>query len=367
MPRGVHNSAFLISAFVTFLGGCGGGGGGGIQPPPPQPDFTIGLSTTAVSIAQGSSSSPVSVTVTGLNGFSGNVQVTLSGVPAGVTSNPASPFSVSTEQAISVIIGASPNAATGQFNISAQASSGSLSHSAPLSLTIQIAVALNLPRSTFLRNDSVAAVDTPSGDPPRRQIVYDGTGKRFFVANPAMNRVEVYADPNPALQSAIDAPGASSVDLSSDGTTLWVGTNTEELVAVSTVNLQVIARYPMAGLSPIPGAVFNRPREALALATSKLALRLRQSSARESLLALWDPASNTATDLTSRAPAVFQNGLGVMVRSGDRTRLLAAANDSTGEAVVLDGNGNVVAGLKCWARGMSCVSLQIPTAAALPR
>ena len=344
MPRGVHNSIFVILAFVIFLGGCGGGGGGGTQPPPPQPDFTIGISTTAVSITQGSSSAPVSVSVTGLNGFSGSVQVTLSGVPAGVTSNPASPFSVGTGQAVSVIIGASPNAATGQFAISAQATSGSLSHSAPFSLTIQSAVALNLPRSTFLRNDSVAAVDTPSGEPRRRQIIYDATGKRFFVANPAMNRVEVYADANPSLQSVIDAPGASSVDLSSDGATLWVGTNTEELLAISTSNLQVSARYPIAGLSPIPGAVFNRPKEALALAGGKLALRLRQSAASESLLALWDPVPNATTDLTPRAPAVFQNGLGVVVRSADRTRLLAAANDSSGEAVVLDGNGNVVGG-----------------------
>jgi hypothetical protein len=344
MPRGVHNSAFLITAFVIFHGGCGGGGGGGTQPPPPQPDFTIGLSTTTVNITQGSSSAPVSVTVTGLNGFSGSVQVTLSGVPAGVTSNPASPFSVSTGQAASVIIGASPNAATGQFNMSAKASSGSLSHSAPFSLTIQAGAAQNLPRSTFLRNDSVAAMDTPSGEPRRRQVVYDATGKRFFVANPAMNRVEIYADANPSLQSMIDVPGASSVDLSSDAATLWVGGNTEELLAISTSSLQVSARYPMAGLSPIPGVVFNRPREALTLGSGKLALRLRQSTASESLLALWDPSSNTATDLTSRAPAVFQSGLGAMVRSGDRTRLLAAANDSSGEAVVLDGNGNVAGG-----------------------
>jgi hypothetical protein len=344
MPRGVHNSIFLILPFVIFLGGCGGGGGGGTQPPPPQPDFTIGLSTTTVSITQGSSSAPLSVSVTGLNGFSGSVQVTLSGVPAGVISNPASPFSVSTGQAVSVVIGASPNAATGQFTMSAQATSGSLSHSAPFSLTIQSALALNQPRSTFLRNDSVAAVDTPTGEPQRRQLVYDSSGKRFFVANPAMNRVEVYADANPSLQSVIDAPGASSVDLSSDGATVWVGTNTEELLAISTSNLQVSARYPMAGLSPIPGTVFNRPREALALASGQVALRLRQSSASESLLSLWNPASNTATDLTPRAPAVFQNGLGVMVRSADRTRLLAAANDSSGEAVVLDGNGNVAGG-----------------------
>jgi len=223
MPRGVHNSTFLIPAFAIFLSGCGGGGGGGTQPPPPQPDFAIGLSASTISIAQGSSSAPVNVTVTGLNGFSGSVQVTLSGEPAGVTSNPGSPFSVSAGQPVSVIIGASPNAATGQFNLSAQGTSGSLSHSAAFSLTVQSGVVLNLPRSVFLRNDSVAAIDSPSGEPRRRQIVYDTVGKRFFVANSAMNRVEVYADSNPGLQSVVDAPGASSVDLSVDGATLWVG------------------------------------------------------------------------------------------------------------------------------------------------
>jgi hypothetical protein len=342
MPRGAHNSSSLISALAIFLGGCGGGGGGGTQPPPPQPDFAIAFSTPTLSIVQGTSSAPVSISVTGSNGFSGSVQVILSGVPAGVASNPASPFSLSAGQPVPVIIGASPSAATGQYAISAQATSGSLSHSAPLSLTIQAAVVLNLPRSAFLRNDSVAAMDTPLGEPRRRQIVFDAAGNRFFVANPAMNRVEVYADANPGLLAEIDVPGASSVDLSADGATLWVGTVTEEVDAVSTASLQAIARYPMVGLSPIPGIVFNRPTEVLPLAGGKLALRLRQSAASEALLALWDPASNSATDLTSLAPAVFQNGLGVMARSGDRTRLLAAANDASGEAAVFDGNGNVV-------------------------
>src|SRR5260221_9271738 len=171
MPRGVDNTACLITAFVIFLPGCGGGGGGGTQPPPPQLDFTISLSTTAVTIAQGSSSEPVNVSVNGVNGFSGSVQVTLSGMPGGVTSNPASPFSVSTGQPVSVIVGASASAATGQFNISAQATSGSLSHSTALSLNLPSRVVVNLPRSTFLRNDSVPAMDIPSGEPRRRQIV----------------------------------------------------------------------------------------------------------------------------------------------------------------------------------------------------
>ncbi len=344
MRAGVHSPAFVLGALLIFAEGCGGGGGGGTQTPPLQPDFAIAFSTAAISLSQGNASAPLTVSVSGLNGFSGSVQVVLSGIPSGVTTAPVSPFSIAAGQSVSVIFGAAPTAATGEFNLSAQGSSGALSHSAPLSLTIQSGAASNLSRSSFLPNDSVPAIDAPAGEPRRRQIVFDPKGGRFFVANPAMNRVEVYSDPSPSLLAAIDAPGASSVDLSSDAATLWVGTNTEELLAVNTASLQVKARYPMVGLSPIPGVVFNRPTEAIGLASGKVALRLRQSSASESLLALWDPASNTATDLTSTAPAVFQNGLGVMVRSGDRTRLLAAANDVSGEVVVLDSSGNAIAG-----------------------
>ena len=344
MRAGVHSPAFVLGALLIFAEGCGGGGGGGTQTPLLQPDFAIAFSTAAIRLSQGNASAPLTVSVSGLNGFSGSVQVGLSGIPSGVTTAPVSPFSIAAGQSVSVIFGAAPTAATGEFNLSAQGSSGALSHSAPLSLTIQSGAASNLSRSSFLPNDSVPAIDAPAGEPRRRQIVFDPNGGRFFVANPAMNRVEVYSDPSPSLLAAIDAPGASSVDLSSDAATLWVATNTEELLAVNAASLQVKARYPMVGLSPIPGVVFNRPTEAIGLASGKVALRLRHSSASESLLALWDPASNTATDLTSTAPAVIQNGLGVMVRSGDRTRLLAAANDVSGEVVALDSSGNVVAG-----------------------
>src|SRR5258708_7124729 len=133
MPRGVHNSTVLVSGFVIFLSGCGGGGGGGTQPPPPQPDFTIGLSTSTVNIAQGSSSAPVSVIVNGLNGFSGSVQVTLSGVPAGVTSNPASPFSVSSGQAVAAKIGPRPNPPARPFNAPPRPPTGLLAPTPPLS------------------------------------------------------------------------------------------------------------------------------------------------------------------------------------------------------------------------------------------
>jgi IPT/TIG domain-containing protein len=43
------------------------------------------------------------------------------------------------------------------------------------------------------------------------------------------------------------------------------------------------------------------------------------------LLALWDPALNSLTDLTPAAPAVFPQGVGVLARSGDRSKVLAGA------------------------------------------
>jgi hypothetical protein len=79
--------------------------------------------------------------------------------------------------------------------------------------------------------------------------------------------------------------------------------------------------------------------------TGELFVRLHQPSVAQWLLALWDPASNVFyTNLTTSAPSVFQNGLGVMARSGDHSRLFAGANDTSGEAVLFDSSGNVLAG-----------------------
>jgi hypothetical protein len=295
-------------------------------------------------VAQGSASSPVNVSITPQNGFSASVQVSLADLPAGVTTNPAMPFSVSAGQSVPLLFGASSNTSTGQFSVTAQGSSGSLSHSVGLTLSIQSVAPVNLSRTGYAENDSVSSVDSPPGEPRRRQIVYDSANQRFYVANGAMNRVEVFTAANPTLQATIDAPGASSIDLSTDDKTMWVGTGLEQILAVDTGSLQVKARYPVAGLKPVPGVVFIRPTEVLALASGEALVRLRQASVSQALLALWDPSSNSFTDLTSRAPALFQNGVGVLARSGDHSRVLAAANDSTGELAIFDSNGNLFFG-----------------------
>jgi hypothetical protein len=254
MRRYIRSVQALVFAVALLAAACGGGGGGGgIQPPPPLPDFVLGLSPGTVSLTQGSASSPATISVTPQNGFSDSVQVTFKNLPAGVTTNPAAPFSVPAGQSVSVLFGASSDTLAGQFNATAQGASGSLTHLEAFSLAIHAVSPANLPRTTYVENDSLALLDSPQGEPRRRHLVYDSANQKFYVANCAMNRVEVYAAGSPALQTTLDAAGAASVDLSPDGKTLWIATGLEEILAAGTATLQVKVRYPSPVSLPFPG------------------------------------------------------------------------------------------------------------------
>jgi hypothetical protein len=295
---------------------------------------------------QGVTSSALSISVSGQNGFNGVVQVTLGRLPGGVLSNPVSPFSVAANTSVPVVLGAAANAPTGNFNVAVQATSNALSHSANLALVVQAGIPSGLPRTGYVRTDSIATADDPPGEPRHRRIAYDPANKHLFVANRARNRVEVFSAVDETRIGQISVPGASSTDLSADGSTVWVGTSLEEIVAIDTTSLQVKGRYAMLGISPTLNVIFDRPVEVLALSNGKEAVRLRQPESTEALLALWDPVANKLTNLMPAAPSLFPNGVGVgaIARTGGRTKILVAANDASGEIGVFDANGAIVAG-----------------------
>jgi hypothetical protein len=348
LRQGVPISIFVLLPAVCA--GCGGGGGSAngsanVQPPPPpSSDFSITLSSNSLSLSQGATAPPLSISINGQNGFTGAAQVTLAGFPTGVVSNPAGPLNIVSGANAPIVLSATPTAATGSFTITARGISGSLSHSATLALAVQPAIAASFPRTGYARTDAVAALDDPPGEARHRRIAYDAANKRIFVANRAMNRVEVFSTSDQTRLPPIAVPGASSTDLSLDGATLWIGTITEQAVAIDTATLKVKSRYSITPLTPIPNSVFNRPEELLAMSSGKIMMRLRQSAAAQSLLALWDPAANIVTNLTSTAPALFQSGLGAMARTGDHTKIFVAANDASGESAIFDANGSVIAG-----------------------
>lgn len=344
--RGRSVPELLLALGSLGFFGCGGGSSSTqtIPPPPPQPDFSIGFSQNSVNVQQGATSAAVNVSVNALNGYAGTVQVTLSGLPAGVVSSPASPFSVAAGSSVSLLFSAASDAGTGNFTVTATGVGGSLSHPANLGLSIQAGLAANLPRTTFARTDSAPAMDDPSGEPHHRHLVYDPGHQLVFLANRAMNRVDIFSSATADRVGQVSLPGASSADLSLDGSTVWVGTVTEQVAAIDTSSLQIKARCEIAGLQPLPNILFDRPEELLALANGGMMLRLRQSQTAEALLALWNPTLNSLTNLTSTEPQLFQNGLGAMARTGDHSKVLVAASDTSGELALYDANGNVLAG-----------------------
>lgn len=103
-----------------------------VNPSAPAPNFSLSASPTSLSITQGASGTD-SVSVTALNGFTGSVALSASGLPAGVTAsfNPASTTSSST-----LTLTASSTATTGPATVTITGTSGSLTHTATLNLTV---------------------------------------------------------------------------------------------------------------------------------------------------------------------------------------------------------------------------------------
>jgi hypothetical protein len=96
------------------------------------------LSPNGLTITDGTAGAPTSVTATAVNGFTGTVTVAITGLPSGVTATPAT-LNLTPGTAQSATLAASSTAAAGSSTITFTGASGSLTHSAPLALTVQAA------------------------------------------------------------------------------------------------------------------------------------------------------------------------------------------------------------------------------------
>ena len=114
-----------------------------VQSQPSNPDFTINSNPTSLTISQ-SGSGTTSVTLNSLNGFSGIVNLTASVSPSGPQPS-VNPTSVSVSaggSASSTLTVSTPSGyystpvAQGNYAVNVTASSGSLHHSTPVSLTV---------------------------------------------------------------------------------------------------------------------------------------------------------------------------------------------------------------------------------------
>jgi hypothetical protein len=119
-------------------------------PPPAEPDFSLAVTPASLSLTVGAAGQPVQLTATALNGFTGTASVALSGLPAGVTANPAS-LSLTPGTPQSVTLTAGNSAQPGSASVVFTGTSGALSHTAPLALTVATAAGVNV---TTYHNDN---------------------------------------------------------------------------------------------------------------------------------------------------------------------------------------------------------------------
>jgi len=107
--------------------------------PPPTPDFTISVSPSSATI-RGGQAGNFGITVVSSGGFASPVSLTLSGQPAGVTgaftpSSVTPPSGGSATSTLAVNVGATTT--TGSYILTITGTSGSLSHQASVTLTVQ--------------------------------------------------------------------------------------------------------------------------------------------------------------------------------------------------------------------------------------
>ncbi|MGA7157192.1 MAG: hypothetical protein WBY53_10110 [Acidobacteriaceae bacterium] len=98
-------------------------------------DFSLGISPTSLTLTTGALGQTTAVTATAVNGFTGTVSVSVSGLPTGVTVTPTT-LALAPGTPQNLTLTAAANATTGSASVTITGVSGTLSHSATLALTV---------------------------------------------------------------------------------------------------------------------------------------------------------------------------------------------------------------------------------------
>jgi IPT/TIG domain len=291
------------------------------------PDFSFSAAPSSLTLGIGGSQT-VTVSANGLNGFTGNISVSVSGAPAGVTATPAT-FSLTPGTQHPVTVTAAASAKAGSATLTFQGTSGTLSHNAQTSLTLAVGVTAAHPpiRPRYLRTNSFYDSFTMSIDRIHFSA-YDAAHKQFFVANPFQNEIDVFDAVQEIETARIPVPTAWGLDVSPLNGSLYAGTLIGDVYQISTATLTITKRY----LSVSIGTSGFVATTALVLSDGRLAL---QGPAGGILgvdgygsSAVWDPVTNSLDGEGGSVCNVFNEG--AIAISGDRTRVLVTTVDEGG-------------------------------------
>lgn len=302
------------SLFMPSLSSCGGHSLEQGTSSGQVPGFSISISPLNQSVDTGESAT-LALSVNAVNGFNQTIQVSVAGLPSGVTSSPASPFSMTTAGQ-SITLTAASSAATGSSTLTFDASGGGVSSSVQASISVvQGPPGLPDDRTSLVRTD-----DTPGA------VIYDPAHQLIFASAPDLNCVDVIPIATQQVSKCIPVSGAFGLSLSADGTQVLVGTEVGAVDWIDTASLRVVRRdfVPEIPKSQFgPGFAFAAPVQAFQAASGKVLLfsapnccslgTFIQSTAFE-----WDPVAGTTTVRPD------SGGGGLVSTTLDHSKLLVA-------------------------------------------
>jgi hypothetical protein len=290
----------------------------------------------------------VTVGVTAQNGFSSQVNLTISGMPAGVTANP-SEFTLSPGSQQSVVIAASLTATAASSTLAVTGTAGSLRHSGQIGLQISTSQG-PLPAAARIR---YIQTDTQWDATffnffPQVLILYHSKTHRFFVSDTYLNQVVVIDARTETIIARIPVPGAFGGDISPDQSTIYMGTQVGDLYEIDPVAMAVKARIPALQIGPTGFATY----EVQVMGDGRLALLGGEGGIPAvdgfSYLAIWNPVSNALLlPGSAGAPSgcASQDHIIGFRLTADRSKVLLGSGVSTGALCAYDpttGNQAVV-------------------------
>jgi len=309
---------------------------------PPRPDFTLSVDPTTQSVSIISSGS-VTLSATALDGFSSQIGVQVTGVPSGVSVSPAS-FTLLPGSQQKVTISTIPVAASANQTVSFTGVSGSLTHTAQLSLSVTAVSGQPPVRTRYVRTDATTQY---FGWINQHWIVYDPVTARYFVTDPSSNQVIVIDGASQTKLGTIGVPGAFGIDETPDHSTVYVGTQIGDVYTIDPVRMTVTNRYMASKIGP-SGYPVN---SALVLSDGRLALIGPYNGiAGVGAIAIWNPASNAIVLYGGAQGQQFPCGsnFGGTITgfnlSADRTQILLGSGETLCEIDASAGTGIYTAG-----------------------
>jgi len=232
---------------------------------PPQPDFSISTSPSSLTIAQDSSGTSL-ITVTSINGFSSPVDLTVSGVPMGVTTTFSAtsitpPSGGSATSTLTVSVGLS--AALGTYTLTVTGTSGTLQHQAEITLTITE----KTPQPDFLMSASPTSLTIYKGSSATSTITVTSINGFSSTVGLSISGLpaDVTASFNPASVMPPSGGSATSVLTVSVGMTAMIGEYTLTITGTSgalehSINIDLEVMSPPVGDTTPPTITINEPQ-----------------------------------------------------------------------------------------------------------